>query len=463
LANILTALSGWSVTEASNQPDSTDSATITGDLRAIQAGIRYVYSQDTIASAATTDLGSKDSGSLTISGTTTITALGTVSAGIRKSVVFSGILTLTHNATSLILPSTANITTAANDRAEFESLGGGNWRCNWYTRANGTSVTSDLADGDKGDITVSASGATWTIDNDVIDAATLADSALGVTMINGIITASVAANALTVAIKTKAGTDPSASDPVLIAMRSGTLTSGEYNVRSVTAATSLVITSGSTLGTTSGVASKLDVLAIDNAGTIELAITNNIGSLVLDEIGAISTTAEGGAGGADSANTVYSSTARSNVAYKIIGRVTSTQAAAGTWATSPSNVSIAPNEYTNPEEIKPALNAAGFAPVYAPRAWVNFNGSGVVAIRASGNVSSVTDNGTGDYTINFTTDIQDANYAGVFSCGPSTSANGDSVNNNSATAQTTTSCRIIAVRNGVGAFDFSQINASFFR
>jgi beta-glucosidase/6-phospho-beta-glucosidase/beta-galactosidase len=50
---------------------------------------------------------------------------------------------------------------------------------------------------------------------------------------------------------------------------------------------------------------------------------------------------------------------------------------------------------------------------YSTRAWVNFNGTGTVAIRASGNVSSITDNGTGDYTVNFTTAMTDANYAGV--------------------------------------------------
>lgn len=50
---------------------------------------------------------------------------------------------------------------------------------------------------------------------------------------------------------------------------------------------------------------------------------------------------------------------------------------------------------------------------YKCRAWVNFNGTGVVAIRASGNVSSITDNGVGDYTVNFTTAMSDANYAPV--------------------------------------------------
>ena len=51
---------------------------------------------------------------------------------------------------------------------------------------------------------------------------------------------------------------------------------------------------------------------------------------------------------------------------------------------------------------------------YGCRAWVNFNGTGTVAIRDSGNVSSITDNGTGDYTVNFTNAMPDANYSAVF-------------------------------------------------
>jgi hypothetical protein len=59
------------------------------------------------------------------------------------------------------------------------------------------------------------------------------------------------------------------------------------------------------------------------------------------------------------------------------------------------------------------FNVSGSAPVYACRAWVNFNGTSTVAIRASGNVSSITDNGTGDYTVNFTSAMPDANYSCV--------------------------------------------------
>ena len=72
---------------------------------------------------------------------------------------------------------------------------------------------------------------------------------------------------------------------------------------------------------------------------------------------------------------------------------------------------------TSPTLTTPTFDSAslvtisGTAPLYMCRAWVNFNGTGTVAIRASGNVSSITDNGTGDYTVNFTTAMPDANYA----------------------------------------------------
>ena len=62
------------------------------------------------------------------------------------------------------------------------------------------------------------------------------------------------------------------------------------------------------------------------------------------------------------------------------------------------------------QKTKNALNASGSAPVYACRAWVNFSGTGTVSIRSSGNVSSITDNGTGSYGINFTTSMPTADY-----------------------------------------------------
>ena len=95
-----------------------------------------------MASAATVAIGGNSSDNITISGTTTITAFDTVAAGIRRFVTFSGSLTLTYNATSLILPGAANITTAANDTAEFMSLGSGNWICIRYQKASGLAVVS---------------------------------------------------------------------------------------------------------------------------------------------------------------------------------------------------------------------------------------------------------------------------------------------------------------------------------
>jgi hypothetical protein len=69
----------------------------------------------------------------------------------------------------------------------------------------------------------------------------------------------------------------------------------------------------------------------------------------------------------------------------------------------------------NSSLVKTALNASGTAPIYACRAWVNFNGTGTVAIRVSGNVSSITDNGVGNYRGNFINNMSDANYVTLVS------------------------------------------------
>ena len=63
------------------------------------------------------------------------------------------------------------------------------------------------------------------------------------------------------------------------------------------------------------------------------------------------------------------------------------------------------------------LEPTGTAPMHACRAWVNFNGTGTVAIRASGNVSSITDFGVGNYRVNFTTAMEDADYSAIISHG----------------------------------------------
>lgn len=110
-----------------------------------------------IASAATTDLSTATGNFVDVTGTTTITALGTASAGALRTVRFTGILTLTHNGTSLILPGAANITTAAGDVAIFRSLGSGNWVCISYSKASGaTFSTVPIASGGTGQVTAVA-------------------------------------------------------------------------------------------------------------------------------------------------------------------------------------------------------------------------------------------------------------------------------------------------------------------
>jgi hypothetical protein len=109
------------------------------------------------------------------------------------------------------------------------------------------------------------------------------------------------------------------------------------------------------------------------------------------------------------------------------------------------------------------------ATAYGCRAWVNFNGTGTPAIRASGNVTSITDNNTGDYTINFTTAMPDANYAvngtvntfatnnGSITCAVSGSSSGTVI-----TLKSTTQVRIVTA-SAIGNFDLADVNVSVFR
>lgn len=98
-----------------------------------------------VASATTTDLNAVKGDYVHVTGTTTITALGTRSAGSQVILVFDGALTLTYNGSSLILPGGANITTAAGDRAIMRSEGSGNWRCVAYVKASGEPVRGQTA------------------------------------------------------------------------------------------------------------------------------------------------------------------------------------------------------------------------------------------------------------------------------------------------------------------------------
>jgi hypothetical protein len=107
------------------------------------------------------------------------------------------------------------------------------------------------------------------------------------------------------------------------------------------------------------------------------------------------------------------------------------------------------------------------ATAYGCRAWVNFNGTGVVAIRASGNVTSITDNGTGDYTVNFTTAMPDANYVTSGTVSDSVSAaTAPALSLNvyfGTTGQTASSVRVVQGVSTGAANDRVLMNVAIFR
>ncbi len=98
------------------------------------------------------------------------------------------------------------------------------------------------------------------------------------------------------------------------------------------------------------------------------------------------------------------------------------------------------------------------------KAWVNFNGTGTVAIRASYNVSSITDNGTGDYTVNFTNALADANYSYTGSCNIGTANYNILLSPNRTTAPTSSAFRFVTASSQDGTFyDCGYVNVAVFR
>lgn len=144
MADVADTLPEWSTTLASNGPAGTTSVGtgLAPNLQQIQAVVKgWLASKGSdIASASTTDLGAVAGLAHDITGTTTITSFGTIAAGTLKVVKFEGALTLTHNATSLILPGAANITTADGDVAIMLSEGSGNWRCVSYIKSSAAPI-----------------------------------------------------------------------------------------------------------------------------------------------------------------------------------------------------------------------------------------------------------------------------------------------------------------------------------
>lgn len=206
--------------------------------------------------------------------------------------------------------------------------------------ATGASTVVRLAAGTNGYVLKANSGATEGLAYDVpVD---MSDA-----LVNCGLAASVGSSALTIAVKTKAGNDASSTDPIFVAFPSATITSGQYSMLSLTAALSLVISSGSTLGQKDATSSNIYVFLINDSGTLRLGVCR----LRLPEDRLYTTVSEGGAGAADLSYELYSSGVYSNVRIRCIGRITSTQATAGTWATAPSAIICAKRSELPIQEI----------------------------------------------------------------------------------------------------------------
>lgn len=250
--------------------------------------------------------------------------------------------------------------------------------------------------------------------------------------------------------------------PTSLDYRSTTLTTGATTTIT-NGALSLTLASGGTLGFVSAVQGRIAQVVINNAGTAELAVIALSGGNSLDETGLISTTAISTTATAN--NVFYSTTARTSVAYRVVGFVDAVNTT-GAWA-APVLVQGTGGQASGDTTVRSALNVGGFAPMFACRAWVNFNGSTGV-IRASGNVSSVTRNAVGDYTINFLTAMPDANYS-VNALGEATATGNSStsilvINSSLANPLLTSSVRLFGKNSSlVGLVDVTNASVSIFR
>lgn len=199
------------------------------------------------------------------------------------------------------------------------------------------------------------------------------------------LSAAVAANALTVNLVTKSGATPSVGSPVKLGFRHATLTTGQYNQRTVSSALSVTMSSGSNLGTVTGQDFYIYVYAVDNAGTVALAL-----SLArYDEGNVYSTIAEGGT--AILNYPLYSNSAISNAPIRLIGRILIEGTTSGMWTASPDEIALTPFEKF-PVICKVYLSAA-------PQSLTNATFETVIADVKEIDTRNAYDTSTGEFTV----------------------------------------------------------------
>ena len=221
------------------------------------------------------------------------------------------------------------------------------------------------------------------------------------TLENLALSTSVGSNALTISIKNQAGTDPTSTSSVRIAFRSTSATGGTYNVRTISGPSSIVIPTGASLGHSNSTDQYVHVYAMDNAGTVEWAVSGS----PIGNTDALQTTTALSAS-ATSRTTLYSGLARSNLPVRYIARLKSNQATAGTWASSISEIiltAISPKTQVRSQVI--LTTGAGHGnPTNV--AWRRFNsgttiGTAITYLDTAADGAKLTINEDGVYAISY--------------------------------------------------------------
>ena len=213
------------------------------------------------------------------------------------------------------------------------------------------------------------------------------------------------------------------------------------------------------------------------AGT-NVLVMNPAGTLATGTITMPASPADGMTITFSSTQTITALTVQGNTGQSITGQPTTFGAgSAATFVYRLSNTTWYPNTanangtLTNATLVTPNINSAqvptisGTAPLYMCRSWVNFNGTGTVAIRASGNITSITDNGTGDYTVNFTTAMSDVNYCSLVTGTGNAGVSIDGYANirDPATNKLVGSVRVQTITGTSTPYDSPNVNVAIFR
>lgn len=280
----------------------------------------------TVASATTPDIWTGIGGSVNYTGTTTATGFAAApQAGASRVLICSAAAPFTAGSNVLILgyPSGATYTASANDQILVRAL-----------------TTTQFLLVPLGVNTVTASK--------------LATSSMGFSLINGTLVPSNNATQLTIAIKTLAGNDPSASDPVYVLFRNVTAATGDYAVITLTAANSIQTTVNGTFGVANSVAFRLWITGFNDGGTFRLALINCVTSVAGSGAGrditsifplagwGLASATQIGAGSTSSATFYSAGAAVSSKAYATLGYLTyeSGVATAGTFTANPTRMQL---------------------------------------------------------------------------------------------------------------------------